>query len=247
MKMSVGDITFNNYIPDGNGTLWIKAKLEGWNSVALRQEFAPVTSRHGVIQTKSEFGEKALILTGTATAVDNANMWAAINLITGLVHDLINPMQVVVYEPTPKQVWAVLGGEFIVEEYTTDFDFELHMIAPNPFKTALDRQYVTIAAGATETLTNNGNRSAAVNIAADTVGTLAIRNQDSNEVLSTGPHPVPINTSANFDLRTLYSGGSDLYGFLSSPPGWWELAPGDTAIINQGSANVTVSFRDTWA
>lgn len=127
--------TFNTGIADSNGAQWFVTELDGWDSPGLRQSFGQPTSRHGVVVLESLLDQRALTLTGICNAGCEGDMWTAYNSLIGDINNLVTPVDLIVYETTPKRIGVIRGGKIRLHHETMlIFTFEIPLIAPDPLK-----------------------------------------------------------------------------------------------------------------
>lgn len=248
MRIDLGDLSFNTLVADGNGTHWIITHpdgLEGWDSPSLRQSFQDPAIKHGTVLTESLLGSRSLILRGIVKAPSEAAYWVAYNDLLGQVNNLITDIDLVVHEPTPKQMGVLRGGQPRVRPIGVGaFDFEVPLLARDPLKYSTTEQQVAVGASSTVTCTNAGNFTTGPRVTTTSSGTVVLQNNRTGQRITT--ESLPSGTVLDFAARTVYTGSTNRYTSLTPDSVWWELQPGANNIQNTGSASVSVVYRAAW-
>lgn len=250
------DITFNNGVADGNGTLWYLQDIEGWDSPTLRQELLNPVSRHGAYLAQSLFDTRPVILRGIAKTTSEANYWASYNNLLSATSNLLTTKTLQVAENGgggTKYVNVVRGGApriMMTGQYV--FEFEIPLLAMDPFKYApVAANSLAVAAGAqSPSLVNAGNfESWDLVFTITTAGTLVLSNPtvSGSAVLNFGTNSLAIGTVIDFKKRTVLSStGVNLYNYLASTSVWWPLLSGTNSTTKSGTAAGTYTYRSAY-
>ena len=250
LRVDLFGIQCNNRVPDVNGCVWTVNELDGWESPEQESPTTLVTGRSGVVGLGDRHGGRALVARGSVRAPSDAAAWAAYNLVIGSMPGLGGQGPVVVYEPVPKMLPTVRQADkpFAKKPRSRYFKFELTLVAHDPYKVAFSPTTVSVAAGATVSLTHNGTAPAFVTVTSTGSGTVRVRQNSSGQVLRTR---ASVASGTVFDpaSRTVRSaGGVSLYGVMDSPSEWLSVPrTSSTSFTNQGTAPVDLTIFDTFA
>lgn len=248
MRITIGDQPFDRDYRDSDGTYWMITELDGWSAPPVRAGAVEKTYGHGSAPIKATYGPRQMTAKGVVKAATEELFWKAYNRLAGDIVDLNRSVPMTVQEDVLKHIDVVKASEVRLSFIGVGaINFEIPLTAYDPLKYGPDAT-MTIPAGATRSLVNDGNEpSPRVVATASATGTLILRNVETEQTLTTGLNAVEAGTVANFRPRTLYWNGLDRYGRLHSTSTWWMLQPGANRIANTGSTAVSVVYQPAWA
>jgi hypothetical protein len=235
----------NTDTPDANGCTWTVASSEGWDAPDQRTEFTSPTSQHGVYGSNRYADGRPVIIRGLVFAPTQEAAWLAYDRITSGMPGLMDSGDIVSYEPVPKMLTVHQAGPPRVSKPADGrLRFELALIAEYPWKRALSAVTVPVAAGDSETFTPAGTFAAEVIVTTTSTGTVDF----GAGGLTLRASSVASGTVFDSLERTVTSaGGADLFG--STLPGiqWPAVAVGSNTFVNNGTADVELSYFPTYA
>ena len=249
VRVDLFGIQCNTDVPDANGVLWdVAAPLTGWASPTLYSARDRPSVRPGSVIVDERHGERILEVSGWAKAPDQAMAWdvyAQLSVMPGVGASGL----VAVYEPVPKGLTVRQAEEpRISDPVDGNLEFLLTLVATQPYKRALSAKTVSVAAGATVTLTNDGTATAYLTATATGSGTVRLRQDVSGQVLRS---KASVGSGTVFDsgLRQVRSGGGVvLSGVVDNPSEWLSIPRlASSSVTNLGSAPLDVTFYDSYA
>ena len=248
LRVDLGTVSFNTG-PDADGVSWHIERdgLEGWDSPDVNAEDTPVTGHHGQAALWALYGGRPLIARGWVEAPTAPKLWAAHARLSSLV-PLASPVPLTVYETAPKTLAVVQRGKPLIRlgAGPTRLQFSLSVKALTPFKRGAS-QTVTLAAGASTTITYAGTWPGAPTITTTGAGTVDIANTTtSTHVATTIAAPTGTEIVCAEPGHTVYSGTTNLYSRLVQPVSWLSLAVGANTLTNSGTAPVTLTYHDLY-
>jgi len=248
IQVDLFGVECNTDVPDANGVRWHVGSIKGWTSPTVRSERAMATGRTGTILLDERHSERVLEVPGTVQAPDQATAWDAYNQLA-VMPGLGSSGVVVVHEPTPKSLLVREGEEPRADEPVNGwFEFLLTLVALQPYKTPLTGTTVSISAGATVNVTNDGNVPAYLTVEATTSGTVRVKQMDSLQVLRSKTTVAAGTTFNGTTKRVTSSGGTVLLGVVDNPSEWLSVPRLDTVgIKNEGTALLDVTIYHSYA
>lgn len=243
-------INFNSGVADANSALWYMTDLEGWDSPSMRQDVQSATSRHGSVMAESMVDARALTISGICKAPSETQFWASYNNLLALTSNPQTEFTFKVTEgATTKQVKVLRAGGVRLKFIGVGaFEFDIPLIAPDPFKYADTETVLNLAAG-THTINNAGTFETYPTI------TLTASSSDyyfQNSTIGTGArlgnYASYLNgsgTEHNFYKRTVVNGTRDRYLTLDPTSVWWALLPGNNTVVISG-VSVEFRYRSAW-
>lgn len=228
--------------PDADGISWFVEDVAGWDSAPVRFEDGDLTARHGGYDSARLYAARQLTVPGWAECRDLAAAFA----VRDRVH-LLMTGSLVVHEPVPKSVVVVSGGSprssLPMEGPRPMVTFQIPLVAQDPFKRAVTATDVPIAAGQTVTVESPGTAAAELLVRLTSAGTLDLTAGGLRLATSALPSGALVDVAGpsitgpdGADLSTAVT----RYGFPALPAGG-----GD--VTQAGTANVIVTFHDTYA
>lgn len=251
MKIEYADYVLNSgdadAHTDSNGCQWMVVSMSGWDGAPQRLSTIPYGTKHGSVPVSPMYDSRTVVVGGLLKAPDIDSLWSAYNGLIGTL-SLRSPRQFTVYEgTTPKSLWTLSGAPPRMNIRPGHFEFELTLLAPDPLKYG-EETTVDIDAEDAATLDNVGNiESSFLSAQFRTSGVLRLRNGTTDRTTRSGKRTIASGAVIDYKKRTVRNGTSDLYWKLGAFSQWWHLAPGENAIMNEGDADLTVTYRPAWA
>lgn len=238
VSMSTGAASF--------GAEWWVEDIQGWDSPGMRTASTEPTSKHGRPQSTALYDGREITVEGHAIATTRADAMAAHKIVRGSMPGLARVGLLVVHEDPV--VWLEVKQNHkpvAPSPRNGSFGFTLNLIADvYPFKRAMTARTVTIGAGASADLTNDGDFEAALVI--ETSGTLQLRRDDTDQLMQTR---VDVAAGTVFDTaaRTVTTSGGLAIFPMASPSEWlFAAAETDTSFTNLGADPVDITWYDTY-
>ena len=231
--------------PDADGTRYRALELIGYGSSSLDAEQMTPTGRHGLVLPGGWWRERRVTVRGRAQATSSAAAWAAYERLAALA-PLLPDGSLTVYHPTPKFLTVALGGTPQISEPTGSHrvKFQIPVVAEYPFKRVLTPTTVAIAAGTSETFTAGGNFAAEIEVELATSGTVVLT--IGGLTLSTGVLPAG-SVLRSIDRTIVDDTGADAFSVIVAGSQWPAVVPGSNTATQAGTANLTLTYYDTFA
>jgi hypothetical protein len=249
MRVDLFGIQCNTDVPDVNGCVWNVAGIDGWGSPEVASIRQRPSGRFGTVLLDEAYGERVLGISGWVDAPDQEMAWVALEQLavmpgvgasgTVTVHQANGARSVLVRQAEQPRTPEDIVGRSV--------DFLLTVVALQPYKTGAAKT-VSVAAGASVTLTNDGTATAYLSATATGSGTVKLRQDVSGQVLRSR---ASVSSGTVFDsgLRQVRSsGGVVLAGVVDNPSEWLSIPRlASTSVTNQGTAPLSVTFYDSYA
>jgi hypothetical protein len=254
--ITLGGQILNSPITDSAGIAWVVQSLAGWDAADVRTTQTPRENDQGLFHETNYYGGRLIIAKGTfATATGNVaalmaarqQLHSAVN-ITGLA---LSPL--VVTESPPKMCMVqLMSGCKDQAASPVSFNFEIHLLAPDPRKYDPAPTTVNIAANTTATVTNNGNMESRplLTITGGPLTDFYLSNLTTGQnllfLVSLAPTDIFV---IDMDFKSAYLNGvSALADIASGPSQWWTLVPGANHIefTTLGTGNLAVQYSSAW-
>jgi hypothetical protein len=237
----------DGYTADSDGAIWTTTGLDGLEGPDALATFVDITSRAGNVNTLSQHSGRPLTVSGTVECLTPAAARTARDWLKGVANTLSSHYTttlVVNDNAAMRQIETMRAGKPKIAPVTeTSFDYQLTLMATDPFFTAMDPTF--LALDSTTVVTNAGNWEALPQVFITAAGTLILRCGD--KTLSTGTTSVPRYAVADANDRTFVDGsGANLYHALVPTSQWLTLVPGSNTLYNLGTANLSILYYDTW-
>ena len=248
MRWNLFGVECNTDERDADGCIWTVSSSTGWLSPTIVSQRDAVSVRPGSTLTREIHGERTLEISGWVFGLTQAGAEAAWNRLP--VMPGVGASGVVTrYEVTPKSLRVRMDQPPLANPPAGgSFAYQLSLVALDPYKTALTPKTVSVAAGATVTLTNAGTATAYLTATASGSGTVRLRQNASGQVLRSR---ASVSSGTVFDsgLRQVRSsGGVVLSGMVDNPSEWLSIPRlASTSVTNQGTAPLSVTFYDSYA
>lgn len=254
---SLSGLVLNSRMTDTNGIAWIVTAIDGWDSPSVRSTVTNKGQDHGAYVEPVFYGPRLLIVRGTfasvrgvptQTLMDTRDRLEAANNITGT-----NLAPFIVSELRPKlcMVQRVDGYHDRITG-PTSYEFECHLLAPDPRKYDTVPTITIIPANTTVSISNYGNEeSRPVLTVSGPASGITMENVTTGQAVAFAQILGPADTfliDMNTPHRVLKNGATALYTIVSPPSGWWMLQPGVNQIrfTTTGSGSCSVSSRSAW-
>ena len=248
-RVDLFGVECNTGVADANGVVWNVEKLPGWSSPILVSERALVTGRAGRTLLREGHDERIIEVHGSVEAPDNDAAWLAYEQLS-IMPAIGTSGEVIVYHDIPKKAVVRQGEAPRADEPLNGvFQFLLTLTAFNPcYKLAVTQKSQTVAAGATESLTNDGTAPAQLVVTTTSSGTVWLTENTSGQALKSKASMASGTILDSSRRRVFSSGGVYLRGVMDPTSEWLSIPRNSTVTVtNSGTAPLTVTWYDTYA
>ena len=261
--ITLGGQILNSPITDVAGIGWIVNKVDGWDAPEVRNTQTPRGNDHGDFREPAYYGPRLLIVHGSfvasrlAGATDTAKaqaLMAAREQLHAAENIMGSSLSPYVVSETPPKMCMVqrMSGCKDGPSSAVSFDFEAHLLAPDPRKYDPAPTVTNVASGATAVITNNGNmESRPILTVYGPVSGFYLDNLTTGQTVvfaqNLGGADVFV-VDMDFRSATL-NGVSASVAVASNPSQWWTLAPGGNTIgfrPGTGTGSLSVSSSSAW-
>lgn len=244
LRIDVSSLRMNDDTADSDGVLWGVNAFDGWDNPVISPDVSRLTGRNGAAMLESRYQQRSMVLSGDAIAPSETASWAASNKLSALV-PLMTPVTLSVYETVTKSLDVVAAGPARIRLSASliYFEWELPLLALNPFKRGATHT-VTLAAGASTTIAYVGTAVGFPTVTLTSSGTVNLANSTTSTHVTTSS----LASGAVIDnyARTIYAGTVNRYSTLAAGVAWLTLLPGNNAVANTGTANLSIQFYDLY-
>lgn len=246
IRIDLGSVTFNTGIADASGRLWRLTIPEGWDAAVVRDDDGVPTGRDGAYEVESLDGPRMLVSKGVVRCPSEATAWDAYRNVIPTLVPRGSDITMTVYEPS-NPLWAnVRRSEAadIQRPAANVVFFELAHKALYPHLRGVTASTVTIAAGATVTVTHSGTFAAEFTATTTSSGTVRLASAGLQLECASVPSGTVFDSQ---EFTVTDSGGTDLYGLIEPGSEWPAVSVGAVDWINSGTADVDLTFYPTYA
>lgn len=272
---SLGGITFNDGVPDADGTRWYASITDGVDSPDQAIEVEQRAGAHGTYFAGGWYGKRPLVLEGQVVALNYQRLKAARTRLAAATSLLQRLGVLEVYDPVPwrAEVYRADRPRFAIES-PTYARFSVPLAAPDPRRYALaERSGVTNLSSITTGV--SAPVSAPVSAGGGTGSQIVALNDGTEEapvrLELAGPltNPVITHTESGGRIalaitilagdvlvidtydKTVLLGGVNRRPSVTGSPDWFLLQPGVNAIRLAASSTdpagtLTARWRDTY-
>lgn len=254
--VTLGGQILNSPQTDPNGIAWVVNEIDGWDAPDVRTTQTQRGNDHGLFQEGAYYGGRLLIVKGSFASITGAvTLMAAREQLHAAMNVSANLMSAFTVQETPPKTCMVqrMSGSKDKASSSVSFDFELHLLAPDPRKYAAV-QITTILPNVTASITNAGTMETRPLIAVQGPATAVyLENLTTGQTVTFGINMLPADVLyVDLDLKGVsLNGGSASWAVQSAPSQWWTLQPGvnyiNFGVIGQGSTTqMQVQWRSAW-
>ena len=234
---------------DSEGVRWFNGDITGYDSPPVRINDSDRTAAHGGYGPERLYASRLLTLPGWCEC---PSLEAAFSVRERL-HSMMSG-ELIVHEPVPKVLEVVSGGAprsmEPLDAPTVLVEWQIPLVAHNPFKRALSPAVESIAAGATGSFSATGRFPAELEVTTTSAGTVHIEQGGLAIMAGSVPSGTVFTSGPGFDnlpRSVVGPSGEDLYSLTLPGTQWPAVVPGSNSILNLGTADVQVRYYPTYA
>ena len=157
--------------------------------------------------------------------------------------------ELIVSEPVPKAVTVVSGGaprsDWPLEGPTPVVEWQIPLVAHDPFKRSLSPRTTVVGAGATVAAVNDGTAAADLVVTLTSPGTVVL--SAGGVTLTTGSLPAGAVIDTGATTVKDSPDGASLFHLVTMPALWPALPAGGGSIQQAGTAGLSIEHFDTYA
>ena len=245
VPVTFAGILMDGATPDDEGVIWgVQSPIDGWDAAPVRVSDEDQTGRHGTFGPARLYGARPLVLSGDAQSPDLATAFR----VRDRVAAYFGSGSLVVREPVPKSLEVVQGGIARSSEPMNRapfwIDWQVSLVARDPFKRALSSTTIAVPAGATVAIPSDGTAAADLRATVTSAGTVQLTAGGLTLTTSSLPVGAVIDTAS---CTVTGPDGADLYGAVAHASQWPALPAGGGPVKQAGTAALDITYRDTYA
>lgn len=237
----------NTGTPDADGIDWrvFGPDLAGWSGAPISLDLDEPTGQDRSVEISRSSPARTVIVPGRIKAPTQALAFAAYQVLSNKMPGRRREGELIVHEPIPKRLRVRQHGvPRLTYPRRARVNFELTLLALDPFKTALEPTVAALPAGGTVSLTNDGDEAAYVSIESTSAGTVWVRQDVSGAVMRSRDAVAP---GVVFDAVSRTIGGGLAFPMVS--PSQWLVVPAESTVgfTSLGSADADLTIFDTYS
>jgi hypothetical protein len=255
-SITLGGQILNSPVTDVNGIAWVVQELDGWDSPDVRTTTTPRELDQGLFHEENFYGGRMLIAKGFfASTSGAANLMAAREQLHAACNITGTALVPLVVNENPPKVCMVQRASGCKDKANgpVAFDFEVHLMAPDPRKYAATPTTVNIPANTIQPTTNIGSMESrpVLTITGPASTLVALENVTTSQTVTFNITLAPTDVFVvDFSTKiATYNGLPATFTISSAPSQWWTLVPGlnNIAFATVGSGgNCALVFQSAW-
>lgn len=242
-------IVGNTKVPDENGIVWAFDIPDGDDSPDHLIEFGDVTGRDGSSLDRDDIGSRLMMVTASARVSSAAQAELAYRIMVAKLPPRRSTGPIVKYETVPKTITVRRANRPRVKRYgnvLVQGELEVASIEFPYWRAVTANDPVTINAGASASLVNEGDEAASIRVSTTGAGTMKLQRTDNGQLMQTRISVASGTVFDSSDKSARTSAGVEIFP-MSSPNVWFYVpANGSLPLHNVGTAPVTIQSYDTY-